>query len=185
MSLPQKIVAVHEALKGAQLPHAFGGALALAWCTGRARGTIDIDINIFVAVAQCDAVFAALPEQIVSTPQERKLLQRDGQVRLWWGHTPVDIFLNTTDFHLGAAERVRWETFLDMPVPFISCYDIAVFKAFFNRTKDWADLEEMQAAGTLDINRVIAQLVEMLDVDDERVERLIGLKKAAPEGAAW
>ena len=173
--MPQKIIAVHQALETAQLPHAFGGALALAWCTGRARGTIDIDINIFVAVEQCDAVFAALPEQLVSTAEERKLLQRDGQVRLWWDHAPVNIFLNTTDFHLGAAERVCWETFLDIPVPFISCYDLAVFKAFFNRTKDWADLEEMQAAGTLDINRVVAQLVGMLGLDDERVERLSGL----------
>lgn len=176
MSLPQKIVAVHEALHAAQLPHAFGGALALAWCTGRARGTIDIDINIFVAVEQCDTVFAALPEQLVYHEEDRELLQREGQVRLWWDHTPVDIFLNTTDFHRGAAERVRWETFMAMPVPFLSCYDIAVFKAFFNRTKDWADLEEMQAAGTLDINRVIAQLVEMLGIDDERVERLDGLR---------
>ena len=46
--LPAKIVALHRALERAQLPHAFGGALALAWCTQRARGTIDIDVNVFV-----------------------------------------------------------------------------------------------------------------------------------------
>ena len=44
-SLADKIVAIHQALDAAQLPHAFGGALALAWCTQRARGTIDIDVN--------------------------------------------------------------------------------------------------------------------------------------------
>jgi len=32
------------ALDDADVPHAFGGALALAWCTQRARGTIDIDL---------------------------------------------------------------------------------------------------------------------------------------------
>jgi len=32
-----------------------------------------------------------------------------------------------------------------------------VFKAFFDRTKDWADLEEMQAAGTLDVEAVAVQ----------------------------
>lgn len=37
----------------------------------------------------------------------------------------------------------------------LSCADLAVFKAFFNRTKDWADLEEMRSAGTLDVDGVI------------------------------
>ena len=27
----------------------------------------------------------------------------DGQVRLWWDTTPVDVFTNTTEFHRGAA----------------------------------------------------------------------------------
>ena len=50
--IPEKIVAIHQALDAADVPHAFGGALALAWCTERARGTIDIDLNVFVDAAQ-------------------------------------------------------------------------------------------------------------------------------------
>ena len=50
-----------------------------------------------------------------------------------------------------------------------------MFKAFFDRTKDWADLEEMAVAGTLDRQRVIGVLVENLGVADSRVERLRGL----------
>ena len=46
--LVDKILALHAALDDAEIPHAFGGALALAWCTERARGTIDIDLNVFV-----------------------------------------------------------------------------------------------------------------------------------------
>ena len=42
-------------------PHAFGGALALAWCTERARGTIDIDLNVFVDGSRAREVLAALP----------------------------------------------------------------------------------------------------------------------------
>jgi len=175
VNLPDKIVAVHQALESANLPHAFGGALALAWCTGRARGTIDIDINVFVDVEQCHAVFSVLPRDIDSSSAELKIAQRDGQVRLWWDKTPVDVFLNTTEFHVEAAQRIRWETFMDQRVPFLSCHDLAVFKAFFNRTKDWADLEEMHAAGTLDIGRVIAEITGMLGADDERVDRLMRL----------
>ena len=45
-----------------------------------------------------------------------------------------------------AASRARWEDFDGEQLPFLACPDLAVFKAFFSRTRDWADLEEMQAA---------------------------------------
>jgi hypothetical protein len=47
-----------------------------------------------------------------------------------------------------------------------------VFKAFFDRTRDWADLEEMHAAGTLDIEAAAGVLVRYLGGDDHRIERL-------------
>ncbi len=177
-SLPKKIMQVHHALRDAELPHAFGGALALAWCTQRARGTIDIDLNVFVDAARCREVCAALPKGVSCDDKQLAALERDGQVRLWWGTTPVDLFLDTTPFHQEVMGRRRWERFGGEDVPFLSCHDIAVFKVFFNRTKDWADLEEMQAAGTLDIARVAGVLVEYLGVDDERVRRLSELNTA-------
>lgn len=180
MGLPEKIVAVHEHLATAGLAHAFGGALALAWCTGRARGTIDIDVNVFVNVAQAEAVLTALPEGVERSPRLLATLQRDGQVRLWWERTPVDVFLDSTEFHRAVADRVRWETFLDRRIPFLSCHDLAVFKAFFNRARDWADLEEMVAAGTIEAAAVAAVLIDMLGADDERVSRLTGLAPQTP-----
>lgn len=178
MNLPQKIVALHRALLGAQLPHAFGGALALAWCTQRARGTIDIDINIFVDVEDVDRVSAALPDAVVISRKDKNALKKDGQVRVWWDKTPVDLFLNTTDFHREAQQRVRWETFMEQELPFLDCADLAVFKAFFNRSQDWADLEAMQLAGTLDIGRVCRVLALYLGSDDERIEKLLVLEKS-------
>ena len=80
-----------------------------------------------------------------------------------------------TDFHERAAVRCRLEPFLGRELPFLSCRDLAVFKAFFNRTKDWADLEEMHAAGTLDVDRVLGVLVRYLGAGDERVGRLRAL----------
>ena len=150
MTLVERIVALHAALREAEVEHAFGGALALAWCTQRARGTIDIDVNVFVPVERADAVYAALPAGVRVTAADRAAIDRDGQTRLWWDQTPVDIFFNTTEFHRDAADRARVETFAGEQVPFLACRDLAVFKAFFNRTKDWADLEEMHAAGSLD-----------------------------------
>jgi len=175
IDLPAKIVELHKHLAQAQLPHAFGGALALAWCTGQARATIDIDINVFVPIDRMDDVFAAFPKAIAATKEQRKVLKRDGQVRLWWEQTPVDLFLNTLPFHESVAGRCRFETFMEQPVPFLACQDLAVFKAFFNRTKDWADLEAMQDAGTLDKPTVAAILIDHLGQDDERIATLMAV----------
>lgn len=172
MNLVDRIIGLHRALDEAGIAHAFGGALALAWCTERARGTIDIDVNVFVDVAQAEAVFTALPDGITVTSDDRDAIARDGQARLWWDRTPVDVFFNTTDFHAAAARRAKVETFAGERVPFLACRDLAVFKAFFGRTKDWADLEEMHTAGSLDVEPVLGVLVHYLGGNDERVDRL-------------
>ncbi|MGH9026403.1 MAG: hypothetical protein ACRDWD_09870 [Acidimicrobiia bacterium] len=175
MKLPRKIVTLHRSLEQAAIPHAFGGALALAWCTQRARATIDIDLNLFVAPNHAVAVLAALPAGVRVTDDDRARIERDGQVRLWWDETPVDVFFSTTDFHERAAARVRQEPFLGADLPFLACRDLAVFKAFFNRTRDWADLEEMAAAGRLDAEAVLGVLAHYLGGADPRVERLRAL----------
>ena len=171
--LPAKIVAVHDLLRAADLPHAFGGALALAWCTQRARGTIDIDVNVFVPADRSDDVLGALASVVTATVEQREQLTGEGQTRLWWDATPLDVFLDTTPFHAAVGERVRWELFGDVELPFLACRDLAVFKAFFDRTKDWADLEEMHAAGSLDVDAVIGVLVRYLGSDDPRIARLL------------
>jgi hypothetical protein len=173
--LPQKMIAIHDHLRDAGIDHAFGGALALAWCTQQARGTIDVDVNVFVGPERTDEALAALPPGVVATAEDRALLARDGQARLWWDTTPVDVFLNTTDFHEGMSARVRWEPFAGVELPFLACEDLAVFKAFFNRTKDWADLEAMQEAGTLDVPAVVGVLATFLGSDDDRIARLLSL----------
>src|SRR5882762_7845208 len=74
--LPQKMLAIHEHLRNAGIHHAFGGALALAWCTQQARGTIDLDVNVFVGPERTDEALAALPSGVVATAEDRALLAR-------------------------------------------------------------------------------------------------------------
>lgn len=62
---------------------------------------------------------------------------------------------------------------------FLGCSDLAVFKAFFDRSKDWVDLEEMLAVGSLDIDRVLGVLSRYLGATDHRVERLRAMLPAA------
>ncbi len=171
-ALVDKIVELEGALDQADIPHAFGGALALAWCTQRARGTIDIDVNVFVDRSRTAQLLAALPEGVRWSDDDRARVERDGQVRLWWGETPVDVFVNTTEFHEQVAERCHDEPFGGLEIPFLACVDLAVFKVFFDRTKDWADLEEMAAAGTLDTDRVVGILSHYLGSTDTRIDHL-------------
>jgi hypothetical protein len=175
MTLSEKIVRLHEALETGDIPHAFGGALALAWCTKRARGTVDIDMNIFTDVGHAASVLSALPNEISWQESDLATVRNEGQVRLWWDNTPIDIFLNTLKLHEQMALRCRWETFAEVSVPFLACTDIAVLKVFFDRTKDWADLEAMNEAGTLNIPNVTATIIEYLGADDTRVTKLTTL----------
>lgn len=174
-SLSEKIVSLHHSLQHHGIPHAFGGALALAWCTKRARGTIDIDLNIFTETSEAKDIFEALPDEVARKHTDLKTVKAEGQVRLWWDKTPIDIFLNTMKLHDQMSLRCRWETFAGASVPFLSCQDIAVLKVFFNRTKDWADLEAMKESGTLKIPIVTATIIEYLGADDERVIKLTAL----------
>lgn len=175
LRLVDKIVLLHRSLRDAHVPHAFGGALALAWCTERARGTIDIDCNIFVGTSEASTVLAALPSAVRWSPTDRDALERDGQTRLFWDSTPIDVFLNTTAFHDEVALRAQTHIFAGEEIPFLSCTDLAVFKAFFNRTKDWADIEAMIEINSLDVARVVGILALLLGTTDERVRRLVSL----------
>jgi hypothetical protein len=172
MTLVQKILGLHERLDGAGLPYGFGGALALAWCTQEPRGTSDVDVNVFVEANEVDRVLAAIGDVVNANESERESLVREGQVRLWWDVTPVDLFLNNTPFHHDVATRVRHYDFAGARLPFLSCDDLAVFKAFFNRPKDWVDLGTMLGAGTLRVGRLTDTLIGLLGADDERVRRL-------------
>jgi hypothetical protein len=179
LSIVDKIVVLHERLGRARLPHAFGGALALAWCTERARGTIDIDLNVFVDAERADEVFAAMPAGVHRDADDLERCRRDGQVRIWWDTTPIDLFTNTTEFHDAAAGRAVVHEFASVPVPFLSCTDVAVFKAFFDRPKDWVDIDEMLAVGTLDVDTTLGVLVRYLGAGDHRVQRFADRARSA------
>jgi hypothetical protein len=174
-SIVDKVLVISSALEDQKLPYAFGGALALAFCTERARGTIDIDVNVFVARDEAAKVLTALCPPASRSDGDLVVLEQDGQIRLWWGTTPVDLFLDTTEFHPQVAQRRQLHDFGGWPIPFLGCSDLAVFKAFFNRTKDWADLEEMIAVGALNVDQTMGVLVRYLGADDPRVARFRSL----------
>jgi hypothetical protein len=172
MTLAERVVALHDALASADVPHAFGGALALAYWTLDPRATGDIDLNVFVPASDPDDALAALPAGVSQPPGTAETVARDGQIRLWWDQTPVDLFFDYAPVHLDAARHRETVPFADRHIPILGPVELAVFKAMFDRTRDWADLEAMLGAGTLDLDAVRETLSEMVPAEDPRFARL-------------
>lgn len=172
MTLPEKLVALHRALARRRVPHAFGGAIALAYLTLDPRATSDIDLNVFLPAKDCARVLRALPDEVALPSGTVEVVARDGQVRLWWGETPIDLFFDYAPIHAAAAEHRRTERFGRARIPVLGPIELAIFKAMFDRTRDWADIEAMFAAETVDGDAVRAGLRGMLDHDDPRFARL-------------
>ncbi|MBI2705518.1 MAG: hypothetical protein HYX32_09545 [Actinobacteria bacterium] len=178
MPLADRVLAIDAALDDAGVPHAFGGALALAYHTAEPRGTRDIDVNVFVDTHRAEGVFRAMPDGVEWGELEVRRVERDAQVRLLWDETPVDLFFSNHPFHDRASERVRRVPFPGGEIPILGPDELAVFKAFFNRTKDWADLEAMIEVHSIDGPSVLGWLVDLLGPDDDRIPRLRDLLHA-------
>lgn len=171
LGLTAKIVQLHEAFTAAELPHAFGGALALAFCSAEPRATKDIDLNVFVGVDRTAELVGALPRGVAVATTARRQLERDGQARLWWGETPVDVFLSNHPFHDRAEANRRTVPFGGVDdLPVLACADLAVFKAFFARPKDEIDVATMVMSGSIDLGRLRRTVAGLLDSADGRAD---------------
>jgi hypothetical protein len=55
--------------------------------------------------------------------------------------------------------------------------DLAIFKAVFDRPKDWVDIDSMDEANALDRSVASARLAGILDAADPRIARLAHRKR--------
>lgn len=178
MTLAERLVALHRSLTKARLPHAFGGAVALAYWTRDPRGTSDIDVNVFIPALDAGRALAALPDGVEQPPDTEDVIARDGQVRLWWEGTPIDLFFDYAPVHAEAARNRRTVPFEGIKIAVLGPVELAVFKVMFDRTRDWADLEAMAERGTLEFEAVGAALRSMLEKDDPRLVRLAEIQRS-------
>ena len=146
--LASRIVALHEMLDSLGVPHQFGGALALAWYRNP-RATTDIDVNLTLppeAAAPLLGAFVTLG--VTVNDADRAVIARDGQARLDWDGSYLDVFFATLTFHHDMAARARTVRFGPVEIPILAPEDLVVCKAVFDRPKDWLDIEEMVRWGT-------------------------------------
>ncbi len=173
-SLAERVVALHAALDA--VPHAFGGALALAYYA-EPRATIDIDLNVFLPTERFDDVAAPLRALGVAIDDEAEaLVARDGQARVWWDATPIDLFFAYDAFHDAAARARRVVPFADGEIPILSPEHLVVCKAVFSRSKDWVDIEAMLELGRgLDTAEALRWVARIAGDEDPRYERIAAL----------
>ena len=177
--LPDKVIAIDEALRAAKVPHALGGALALAYYA-TPRATIDIDLNVFVSAERWREVIDSLgPLGVETGDLDPAALERNGQC-LWWGDNAIDLFFAYDPIHQAMRKKARRVPFGGTTVTILAPEHLAVCKAMFDRRKDWLDIEQMLiATDDLDLGEVEEWLVRMVGRRDTRLKRLAELKAHA------
>jgi hypothetical protein len=157
------VLAVHDHLESIGVAHAFGGALALAY-HAEPRGTIDVDLNVFVPFERAGEIVASLGPLAFSPEQPAGQWIPIAGVRLVRGGEPpmLDLFFSLHERYGEIARRVRRFPFGSggVELPFLSAEDLALFKLSFGRDKDWVDLRRLVAATPdLDVAYIEDQLI--------------------------
>lgn len=177
MTLAERILALERAL-GA-VPHAFGGAIALAYYA-EPRATIDIDLNLFVHArefARVREILSALGAT-ADEPSAAAAVARDGQVRVMWDSTPLDLFFAYDAFHEAAAAGVNTVPFAQSQITILAVEHLIVCKVIFDRPKDWVDIDAIVASGTsvdsAEVFRWIGRIATDTDPRYDRIGAVLG-----------
>jgi hypothetical protein len=171
LTLPERILSLERALVA--IPHAFGGALALAYYA-EPRATIDIDLNLFVPADRFPDVAAPLLDLgVAADAQAVASVASDGQARVMWDNTPIDLFFAYDPFHDAAAAARRIVPFAESSIPILAPEHLVVCKVVFDRPKDWVDIDAMIAAGAvLDVAEILRWVGRIAGDDDSRYSRI-------------
>lgn len=156
------------------IPYAIGGAIAFGiWAVP--RGTVDVDLDVFLGPADQDPVFEALASVGVVLDREEAGARaaRDGMYVGRLDGMRVDVFIPSIPFYEEAARTRVWYAGHGQGAWFLSAESTAVFKLLFFRGKDIVDLERLLAVqrARLDHAYVRRWIVDMLGGSDERVSR--------------
>jgi Nucleotidyl transferase AbiEii toxin, Type IV TA system len=170
-SLVEKILEVDRSLERAKVEHAFGGAICLGYHIESPRATVDIDVNISASPRSARRVLEALPAGVAWDGADVRQISRDGQARVFWERTPIDVFFPQHELHAAVRGRVERVPFGGSTIPILSATDLSIFKSLFDRPKHWVDISEMLAYGEVDTAAVRTWLVRVVGAKDQRVSK--------------
>jgi hypothetical protein len=172
--LLERVVALADGFDRAEVPHSFGGAIALGYYH-TFRATHDIDVNVYLPSDGAERALDVLQALGVpaATPAQRSQIERDGQTRLRWGVVPVDLFFSNLPFHAGCQQRRRSRPLLGRTIQILGPEDLVVCKVAFGRDKDDRDVDALlDAMGhELDLMLCLQHLDEILGAEATSVQR--------------
>jgi len=169
--LDDKVMGIARALEQARIPHAFGGAIALAYYAAP-RGTEDIDVNVFLEAEAAGTCLEELERLEIESPAADRDV-RDHQMVLSWEHTPIHVCFSYDPFHERCRARARRVPFAEGEIWILSAEDITIFKAIYDRPKDRAEVREVLLCmgERMDVVYTIGWLKRILGREDARVTR--------------
>ena len=184
---PELAVEVSGFLRAAGIDHAVGGALALGFYA-EPRGTLDVDLNIFVDADAPGEALDALSAGGVAIDRDHAIATIASRGDLFLRHRGcrLDLFFNSIPFHASASRRTREVHLLGARVPILAPEDLIVLKLLFNRHKDVVDIERIVAAmgAELDWPYVRHWLIECVGEEDARMDTLNTLLEGDARGPA-
>ena len=162
-SVERLTVAVHQLLDQQQVPHGFGGALALNLYTDP-RHTEDIDVSAFVPWDERHQIIPIFEELGFHPDSSIDDAIPVAGIRLSHPETniKIDVFFALDEMYDRVQERLVLHPFGPDhdDLPFFSAEDITLFKVSFNRDKDWVDIRHIVRDGPpLDLDYIEEVLV--------------------------
>ncbi len=137
-------VRLANALDEVGCEYAIGGAIALGfWSTP--RGTLDVDVTLFLAPGEPDACLDVLTSIgcDLDAAASRASLVEHGLCRAKYQGWRVDVFVPLVAFYTIAQQRRRTMPLLGSLVKIWDAETLCVFKMMFFRRKDLADVEQL------------------------------------------
>lgn len=152
--------------------YALGGAIALGYW-GVPRGTIDVDVTIFLPPDEPSRCISLLQDIgcTISSAEASESLREHGFCRANYAETHLDVFLPTIPFYHIAQSRCKEAKLADQSVMIWDAESLVVFKMMFFRRKDLADVEQVLRIQGISFDRpwVRQQLVGMYGERDPRL----------------
>ncbi|MGD0654484.1 MAG: hypothetical protein ABSA16_09090 [Thermoguttaceae bacterium] len=172
-----------ELLKARNQEYALGGAIALGYW-GAPRGTVDVDVTIFLSPdrpSDCIWLLQELGCEFSQT-EAAKSLSEHGFCRVKFAALDVDVFLPIVPFYKAARARRKCVELGDRQIIIWDAESLAVFKMMFFRRKDLADVEQILRTQGAQFDRlwVREQLAGIYGTRDPRLSAWDDLVREIP-----
>ncbi|MCC6380926.1 MAG: hypothetical protein IT304_00380 [Dehalococcoidia bacterium] len=177
LGLRALVLQLITAFDNCDIPYALGGALAFGY-HAEPRATMDVDVDVFLSNDEAQRVLDCLASVGLVFERDAALraIAATDQARLMVSGTPVDLFFANFPLHESCRRRAVDVVFDEVPTKVLSAEDLAVFKALFNRPKDWLDVEQLLLTGSaFDVGYVCRWLDDIVGAEDGVLARFVAL----------